>query len=203
MLCEMPIPKAPRNDVPAAWNGVTGRTAGAGAPTQRHSAAAASTANGASTAATSQPDTAPTTRVPRTLSHVAPQRSPSASTQAPDGAHQPFQAEGAAGDGEIQDRHQRPQPQAAPGGQRPHLAMTAGRSLDLTRVLNAGRSVSSTALSRSSCAWRSADSCPNTATAWSVGGASALPTTLASALMRLLSRIGKLSGSSPLWFLTW
>src|SRR5207249_1632361 len=84
-----------------------------------------------------------------------------------------------------------------------HLAITAGRSLDLTRVLNAGRSVSSTALSRSSCACSRADSSVNTATAWSVGGASALPTTLARALMRLLSRIGKLSGSSPLWFLTW
>ena len=62
---------------------MTGSTVGAGPPSQRHSAAAASTANGASTAATSQPDTAPTTRVPRTLSHVAPQMSTSASTQAP------------------------------------------------------------------------------------------------------------------------
>src|SRR5207249_2216930 len=121
----------------------------------------------------------------------------------PDRSHQAFQAEGTAGDGEVQDRDQRPQTQAAPGEQRPHLTMTAGRSLDLTSALNAGRSVSSTALSRSSCACSRPDSAVNTLTAWSVGGASALPTTLASALMRLLSRIGKLSGSSPLWFLTW
>ena len=82
MLCEMPIPSAPTNDVPAAWNGVTGSRAGAAASSQRASAVAARTAKGASTSAMNQPDAAPTTRVPLRLSHVAPQISTSASAHA-------------------------------------------------------------------------------------------------------------------------
>src|SRR2546426_7607597 len=80
MLCETPSPSAPRNDLPAAWNGVTGNGV-AGCPIQRASATAASTPNGASTSATNQPDAVPTTRVPRRLSQVAPQISASASSQ--------------------------------------------------------------------------------------------------------------------------
>src|SRR5437899_4130667 len=80
MLCDTPIPSAPKNEVPAAWNGVTGNGV-AGCPSQRTSAATASTPNGASTAATNQPDAVPTTRVPRRLSQVAPQISASATSQ--------------------------------------------------------------------------------------------------------------------------
>src|SRR5438445_11317747 len=92
MLCETPSPKAPRNELPAAWNGVTGKGA-AGCPTQRAIATPASTPKGSSTVATSHPDAVPTTTVPRRLSQVAPQINAKATSQ----AHPP--RDGRGGDG--------------------------------------------------------------------------------------------------------
>src|SRR5437773_4289506 len=81
ILCETPRPRAPRNELPAAWNGVTGNGV-AGCPSQRAIATPTSTPNGSSTVATNQPDAVPTTSVPRRLSHVAPQISANATSQA-------------------------------------------------------------------------------------------------------------------------
>src|SRR5436309_157078 len=89
MLCETPRPRAPRNELPAAWNGVTGKGV-AGCPIQRAIATPASTPKGSSTVATNQPDAVPTTTVPRRLSQVAatpastPKGSSTVATNQPD-----------------------------------------------------------------------------------------------------------------------
>src|SRR3989442_5410381 len=81
MLCETPRPRAPRNELPAAWNGVTGNGV-ADCPIQRTIATATNTPNGSSTVATNQPDARPTASVPRRLSQVAPQIRARATSQA-------------------------------------------------------------------------------------------------------------------------
>src|SRR5437899_1343461 len=89
MLCEIPRPRAPRNDAPPAWNGAAPNALDGPWWIQRISARAASTRNGATTRAANHPDASPTVLVPRRLSQVAPQIIASASTQPTHGPTSP------------------------------------------------------------------------------------------------------------------
>src|SRR2546427_640532 len=110
MLCEIPIPRAPTKLCPGAANGRNGAATAAGPKTQRPSATTASSANGASTADDPPPRHAEDARG----GHDTTQRA--ARPPRPDQASQP---EGAARDGEIHHRHERPERER---GGPPHTA---------------------------------------------------------------------------------
>src|ERR1041384_1300371 len=82
MLCEIPTPRAPANDVPATWKGVSGSGAMGRAESHCTRPQTARIRNGRNTAAPNQPEAGPTTLVPRRFNHVAPQISARAISQA-------------------------------------------------------------------------------------------------------------------------